>query len=140
MEVAPQSDFLRWIRTHPILFGMCLGVTFGLILLALVLCNPALADQVMTKNIGWVRFLTYTAGLFYLLAKYRPSRPPLFTYWTLFTTLLLLHSAFYFWVLTKIMALGAIHYIAYGPFEFLLLYFLLERGTQFLAKEPVQER
>ncbi|HKM68293.1 MAG TPA: hypothetical protein VJX70_14075 [Candidatus Acidoferrum sp.] len=131
-----ESSFISWVRTHAVLFGILVGVGCCLILLLMMFYDLPLVDAIMgSSNIGWVRFLAYTAGQFFLLIKYCPPRLPRLSYWTLLTGLLILHTFCYVWFMLKVMPLGSIHYIVAGPVEFLILYFLLNRGIGYLGTE-----
>lgn len=130
LRMTRESSFYGWVRTHPVLFGILVGVGFCVILFLMMFYDLPLVDAIMGHKIGWVRFLAYTAGQFFLLIKYCPPRLPRLSYWTLFTGLLTLHTFCYVWFILKVMPLGSIHYIISGPAEFLILYFLLDRGIR----------
>jgi hypothetical protein len=87
------------------------------------------------RNPVWVRFLAYTTVLECVLIKFCPPRSPLIAYWSIFGGLLLLHLVCSIWFILKVMPLASVHFIAYGPFEGALLYFLLDRGIQFVGTD-----
>jgi hypothetical protein len=132
-EPEPESNFLRWVREHAVLFGIYVGLAFGFLLLFSMWYDLPLVDIIMGQNIGWVRLFAYTLVIFILLAKYCRARRPFLGFWTFFLALFMLHLVCFVWIYSKIKPLGAIHYVALGPFEFLLLYFLLNHGTRHLG-------
>ena len=125
------SDFIQWVREHSLLFGILAGIGCGLLMLLLMVFDLPFADAVMGRNIGWVRFSAYTFVLFAVLAKNCRQRLSSRGYWSLFAALLLLHLVCYGWFILRVRPLGSIDYIVSAPFEFLLLYFLLDRGMMF---------
>jgi hypothetical protein len=133
----PDSDsfFFRWVREHSLLFGVLLGISGGLLILIVVLYDPSSYDQ-WRRNAHWVRFIAYTGTLLWLLLNTcRPQRP-LIGYWTVLIVLLLLHFVGYVWFISRFRPLASIDYVVFGPFEFVLFYFLLDRGRQFLGAGP----
>lgn len=126
-------SFVRWVREHPLLFGVLLGVGSGLLLVVLMIYDLPLVEFVLGRNVHWGRFVAYTAVIFVVLVNRSRPRSPQMTYWTVLAALLLLHFGGYIWFISRVKPLGAIHYIVAAPFEVLLLYFLLDRGTRFLA-------
>jgi hypothetical protein len=129
-NASSRPRFTDSVRKHPVLFGSLVGVGVCLLLLVATLSDPRFADSYM-KHLGWVRFIAYTAVLEGLLVKYCPSHTPLIAYWSIFGGLLMLHLVCSIWFILKVMPLSAIHYAVGGPFEFLLLYFLLSWGFQY---------
>ena len=121
------------------LFGSIVGVGIGLSLLVPTLLVPGFADSYM-RHIFWGRFIAYTAVLEIILVKYCPPRPPLVVYWCIFGGLFLLHTACATWILLRVAPLASIHYVIFGPFEFMALYFLLSRGVQYVAPDKSEHR
>jgi len=121
------------------LFGICVGLASSLLLLFLMWYDLPLVDVVMQQNIWSVRLLAYTLAIFFVLAQYCRPRRPYIGYWTFFIALFMGHLVCLVWINSKIKTLGAIHCVAFGPFEFLLLYYLLDRGIRLLGKVQNQE-
>jgi hypothetical protein len=133
-NVSSRPRFSDSVRNHPVLFGSLVGVGIALLLLVATLSDPRFADSYM-KHLGWVRFIAYTAVLEGLLVKYCPPHPPLIAYWSIFGGLLMLHLVCSVWFILKVMPLASIHYVLYGPFEFVALYFLLSWGVRFVQTD-----
>ena len=125
---------VAFMREHALLFGIFIGFAFGLLLLFLMWFDLPLVDLIMGQNIWLVRLLAYSLVIFVVLAKNCRPRTPSLGYWSFFSALFMLHLFCFVWFNLKIKLLGTIHYVALGPFEFLLLYFLLNRGMQHLGK------
>ncbi len=134
-----ESHFFQWVRDHSLLFGILLGVGCGLLIVLAMVYNLALVEWLMERNIGWVRLAVYTAVVFTILATNFRPRPSPIRFWTLFAALLLLHLVCCVWFILKIRPLGAIHYIAFGPFEVLLLALLLKWGTRYLELDQADD-
>ena len=128
--------FTDRVRKYPVLFGSIVGVGILLFLLVPTLLVPGFAYSFMTR-FSWVRFIRYTAVLEIALVKYSPPRPPLIAYWCIFGGLFLLHTAFATWILLKVMPLASIHYVIFGPFEGMALYFL---RVQYVAPGNAEHR
>ena len=130
------QTLLRWVRDHPVTFGLFLGFGLGLLLILTMVIDLPLVKGLMSGNAGWLRLAAYTIVVFAIMAKnYRPASFSL-RFWTLLTGLLLVHLVFSVWFILKIRPLGAVHYIVYGPFEVLLLALLLNRGVRYLGITP----
>jgi hypothetical protein len=124
---------MRWVREHALMFGVLLGVGGGLLLVVLMVYELPLVEFVLGRNTHWVQFIAYTVVIFVVLVNRCRPQSGQTKYWTVLAALLLLHSVGYVWFISRIKPLGAIQYIVAAPFEIMLLYFLLDRGTRFLA-------
>jgi hypothetical protein len=134
-----ESQFLRWLRKHSLLFGILVGVGCGLLIVLAMVYDLPLLEWLMERNIGWLRFAVYTVVIFAILAKnFRPQSPSI-GFWTLFAGLLLFHLVCYVWFILRIRQLGALHYVVSGPFEVLLLAFLLKRGMRYLELDQADD-
>jgi hypothetical protein len=128
-----EKTLLLWVREHSLLFGIFVGIAFGLLLILAMVIDLPFVEWLILGNAGWFRLATYTIVVFAVLAKnYRPPSPSL-RFWTLFAALLLLHLVCSVWFILNIRPLGSIHYIVYGPFEVLLLALLMNRGVRYLG-------
>jgi hypothetical protein len=98
-----------------------------------------LVEALMGRNVGWVCLAAYTLVLFVVLERNsRPnSRSPIF--WAMLGRLLLLHLVCFVWFILRVRQSGAIHYVVAGPFEVLVLLFLLKRGIRYLDPEIDEE-
>jgi hypothetical protein len=97
------------------------------------------ARRVANGTKYWVRLAVHTAVVFTILATNFRPRPSPIRFWTLFAALLLLHLVCCVWFILEIRPLGAIHYIAFGPFEVLLLALLLKWGTRYLELDQADD-
>ena len=124
---------LRWVREHSLLFGIFVGIAFGVLLILAMVVDLRFVEWLIVENTGWLRLAAYTIVVFAILAKnYSPSSPSL-RFWTLLAGLLLLHLVCSVWFILNFRPLGAIHYMVYGPFEVLLLALLMNRGVRYLG-------
>jgi hypothetical protein len=124
---------LRWVREHSLLFGIFVGIAFGLLVILAMVIDLPLVEWLMERNTGWLRLAAYTVVIFAILAKNFHPKSPSLRFWTVFAGLLLLHLLCYVWFILRIRPLGAIHYVVSGPFEVVLLALLLNRGTRYLG-------
>jgi hypothetical protein len=128
-----EKTLLLWVREHSLLFGIFVGIAFGLLLILAMVFDLPLVEWLMERNSGWLRLAAYTIVVFAILAKNFHRKLPSRRFWTVFAGLLLLHLFCYVWFILRIRPLGAIHYVVSGPFEVLLLALLLNRGVRYLG-------
>jgi hypothetical protein len=133
MTAKDEKTHLRWVREHSLLFGIFMGITVGLLVILAMVFDLPLVEWLMERNTGWLRLAAYTVVIFTVLAKNLHPKSPSLRFWTVFAGLLLLHLVCYVWFILRIRPLGAIHYVVAGPFEILLLAFLLNRGARYLG-------
>jgi hypothetical protein len=112
---------LRWVREHSLLFGIFVGIAFGLLVILAMFLDLPLVEWLMERNTGWLRLAAYTVIIFVILAKNFHPKSSSLRFWTVFAGLLLLHLVCYVWFILRIRPLGAIQYVVSGPFEVLLL-------------------
>ena len=118
------------------MFGIFVGFGFGMLLILAVVVDFPLVEWLMIRNAGWLRLAVYTFVVFVILAKNYHPRSFSLRFWALLTGLLLLHLVCSVWFILNIRPLGAVHYTVYGPFEFLLLALLFNRGIRYLGITP----